>query len=143
MKFHSVRGRLKLKGYRETERERDREVFMQVNVKELFNSLVTLCCITSDRYQYEMSNIKMYLNLCTVKRVCVCVCVCVYVCAQSRSTDIHDSAGSSFHSTLLMAPEQQLLKLLQAHVHILHGIRHLHSAHTHTHTNTHNNIICM
>ena len=59
MKFHSVRGRLKLKGYREREREREREnVFMQVSVKELFNSLVAPCCITTDtyNYQFKMSN---------------------------------------------------------------------------------------
>ena len=95
MKFHSVRGRLKLKGYRETERERDREVFMQVNVKELFNSLVTLCCIISDRYQYEMSNIKMYLNLCTVKRACVCVCVCMSVHSPDLLTSMTALAPAS------------------------------------------------
>lgn len=43
----------------------------------------------------------------------------VYV--KSSSTDIHHSAGPSFHRALLMAPEQQLLQLLQAHIHIFHS----------------------
>lgn len=59
--------------------------------------------------------------------------VCQFI--QNRSTDIHDGAGPSLHSTLLMAPEQQLLKFLQAHIHILHSIGNLYPAQTHnTHT---------
>lgn len=92
MKFHSVRGRLKLKGYRGRH-----GCYLGKKKSTIF------------QFQF-----------------------CQFI--QNRSTDIHDGAGPSLHSTLLMAPEQQLLKFFKAHIHILHGIRDLYPAQTH---NTH------
>lgn len=84
---------------------------MQVNMKEQFNSVTTGCCIHIDRYIYHSVSIFFQLRLQSVCQL-----------AHYRYTDIHNSAGPSFHSALLMGSEQQLLKILQAHIHILHGI---------------------
>lgn len=123
VKFHSVRGRLKLKGYRGR----------QYSCKLVWSkSSINWAQAVTDT-TFEISNIYIYIYVQLNK-----LSVGVFLCVQYRSTDIQNSAGPSFHSTLLMAPEKQLLKLLQAHIHILHCIWNLHS--THTHPPTHRNM---
>lgn len=54
------------------------------------------------------------------------MCQCVWY----TSTDIHYSAGPWLHSILRMVPKQEVLKLLETHVHILHRIWKVHPVHT-------------